>query len=101
MASVRNSRFGHGDFARRALRFPFVLAGRRRSRAVGENIATATGDLTSPRAIVELWMDAPGHRANILRNWEYGAVWSSPDSTDPGLQQDGVTVVHHFGRKIG
>ena len=45
-------------------------------------------------------MSSLGQRANILRNWQYGAVWSSPDSPEPGRQIDGVTVVHHFGRKL-
>jgi len=97
---VRNSRFGHGNWRRRVLRFPYVLAGRPRTRAVGENIAMATGGFTTPREIVKEWMHSPGHRANILRNWEYAAVWSSRDTPDPGRQADGVTVVHHFGRRI-
>jgi len=97
---VRNSRFGHGNWPRRVLRFPYILAGRPRSRAVGENLAAATGGYTTPREIVKDWMNSPGHRANILRNWDYGAVWSSPDTPDPGRQGDGVTVVHHFGRRI-
>jgi uncharacterized protein YkwD len=33
---------------------------------VGENIAWATGSLSTPRAIVAAWMASPGHRANIL-----------------------------------
>ena len=37
-------------------------------------------------------MRSPGHRANILRPWQYGAVWSSRTDVD------GVTVVQHFGR---
>ena len=97
---TRNSRFGHGNWSQRVLRFPFVLAGRPRSRAVGENLAAATGSFTTPREIVKTWMRSQGHRDNILRNWQYAAVWSSPDAPDPGRQRDGVTVVHHFGRTI-
>jgi len=100
VVQVRNSRFGHGNWQRRVLRFPYILAGRPRTRAVGENIAAATGGFTTPREIVQDWMRSPGHRANILRNWDYGAVWSSRDTPDPGRQRDGVTVVHHFGRRI-
>lgn len=33
---------------------------------VGENIAWATGEQASPRAIVQAWMRSAGHRANIL-----------------------------------
>ncbi len=97
---VRKSSGGHGNWAKRVLRFPFILAGRPRSRAVGENLAAATGSFTTPREIIKDWMSSPDHRANILRNWDYGAVWSSPDTPDPGRQRDGVTVVHHFGRTI-
>lgn len=85
----------HGNFVRRALRFPFVVAGKpKHRRAVGENLAFGTGPFSTPRDIVQSWMNSPGHRANILRNWSFGAVWSSPD------RNDGVTVVHHFGRTI-
>jgi len=97
---VRDSRFSHGSWSARVLRFPFILAGRPRGRDVGENLAWATGGLTTPREIVKDWMASPGHRANILRaKWQYGAVWSSPDAPLPGKQGDGVTVVHHFGGK--
>jgi len=97
---VRDSRFGHGSWPSRVLRFPFILAGRPRGRDVGENLAWATGGFTTPREIVKDWMGSSGHRANILRStWQYGAVWSSPDAPEPGRQSDGVTVVHHFGGK--
>jgi uncharacterized protein YkwD len=33
---------------------------------IGENIAWATGRLSSPREIVQSWMRSAGHRANIL-----------------------------------
>jgi uncharacterized protein YkwD len=83
----------HGNFARRALRFPFVLAGRPKlRRTVGENLGFGAGEFSTPREIVAEWMRSPGHRANILRPWRYGAVWSSPTGVD------GVTVVHHLGR---
>jgi uncharacterized protein YkwD len=83
----------HGNFATRALRFPFVIAGKpARRRTVGENLAFGTGPLSTPREIVKDWMHSPGHRANILKPWQFGAVWSSKTGGD------GVTVVHHFGR---
>jgi uncharacterized protein YkwD len=83
----------HGNFARRALRFPFVINGKpKRRRTVGENLGFGTGPFSTPRAIVKDWMNSPGHRANILRPWQFAAVWSSPTGVD------GVTVVQHFGR---
>jgi uncharacterized protein YkwD len=83
----------HGNFAKRVLRFPFVLAGKPKlRRSVGENLAFGTGPFSTPREIVKDWMSSPGHRANILRPWQFGAVWSSRTGGD------GVTVVQHFGR---
>ena len=83
----------HGNFTRRAARFPFVVNGKpKRRRTVGENLAFGTGPHSTPRAIVKDWMNSPGHRANILKPWQFGAVWSSPTGGD------GVTVVQHFGR---
>jgi len=81
----------HGDFGRRAQRFPFVVAQPSWHRTVGENLAFGTGEYSTPRQIVASWMTSPGHRANLLRNWTYGAVWSTRSG-------DGVAVVHHFGR---
>jgi uncharacterized protein YkwD len=34
--------------------------------AAGENIAWGTGDLSTPRSIVQAWMNSPPHRENIL-----------------------------------
>jgi uncharacterized protein YkwD len=99
-AMVRNSRFGHGNFAKRILRFPFVLARRGQRWRVGENLATAKGTSTTPRTIVALWMSSADHRSNILGDYQYGAVWSSRDTPTPGAQKDGVTVVQHFGRTL-
>ncbi len=82
----------HGDFAKRARRFPFVMAAKPDApRYVGENIGFGSSSYSTPRAIVETWMNSSGHRANILRKWRYGAVWSSRSG-------DTVTVVHHLGR---
>jgi len=34
--------------------------------SIGENIAWGTGGRATPQAIVQAWMQSPGHRANIL-----------------------------------
>ena len=93
------SRFEHGNFGQRALRFPFVLAGRGRRREVAENLATGTGPNSTPRAIVESWMASPRHREVILGNWQYQAVWTQRDSPRPGQQPNSVIVVQHVGRR--
>jgi uncharacterized protein YkwD len=95
----RRSRFTHGNFARRALRFPFVLASRGRRVRVAENLATATGADSAPRRIVADWMASAEHRAKILGAWEYGAVWTQRDAPPPGHQPNSVIVVQHFGSR--
>jgi uncharacterized protein YkwD len=98
-AMTRDSRFTHGDFAKRVLRFPFVLAARGRRWRVAENLAWGTGPESTPRRIVAGWMASAEHRGNLLGPWQYGAVWTEQDAPRPGLQRDGVTVVQHFGRR--
>jgi uncharacterized protein YkwD len=94
----RESRFTHGRLARRALRFPFVLASRGRWK-VAENLAWGGGAASSPRQIVASWMASPEHRRNILGAWTYGAVWTQRDAPAPGHQPGSVIVVQHFGRR--
>jgi uncharacterized protein YkwD len=98
-AISRRSRFTHGNFARRALRFPFVLNSRGRRWRVAENLAWASGSQSTPRRIVARWMRSPRHRRIILGDWQYGAVWTVRDAPKPGLQRDSATVVQHFGRR--
>jgi len=100
----RQSRFGHGSgsqsFIQRALRFPFVVNSGARRGQVAENLAFGTGEFSTPREIVAQWMDSPGHRNNILGDWQYHAVWSEQDDPEhTGIQRDAVIVVHHFGRR--
>jgi uncharacterized protein YkwD len=99
LAITRSSRFTHGNFARRVLRFPFVRRSRGRRWRVAENLAWGIGAASTPRSIVAGWMASPEHRENILGRWTYGAVWTQQDAPRPGLQRNGVTVVQHFGRR--
>jgi uncharacterized protein YkwD len=104
-AMSRSSKFGHGSgsnaFLVRAARFPFVLNTHRPGIAhVGENLAVADGTGTTPREIVRLWMNSPSHRAAILGQWQYTAVWSELDDVEKtGIQKRAVTVVQHFARR--
>jgi uncharacterized protein YkwD len=52
------------------------------SYQVGENIASGTGALGSPRAIMTGWLNSPGHLANIL---------------DPSFQQMGLAYLDSAG----
>jgi uncharacterized protein YkwD len=99
LAITRSSRFTHGDFAKRVLRFPFVVRSRGRRWKVAENLAWGIGESSTPRSIVADWMASAEHRKNILGRWTYGAVWTQADAPRPGLQRNGVTVVQHFGRR--
>jgi Cysteine-rich secretory protein family len=65
LAITRSSRFTHGAFAKRALRFPFVLRSRGRRWKVGENLAWGIGESSTPRSIVAAWMASAEHRRNI------------------------------------
>jgi uncharacterized protein YkwD len=67
--------------------------------ALGENIAWGGGRYSTPRSIVEMWMDSPGHRANILnrrfREIGIGVAIGSPTRDD----EDAATYVNDFGTR--
>ncbi len=66
--------------------------------ALGENIAWASGSLSTPAAIVRAWMASPGHRANILdgafRYEGLGVMQGAPQMLGHG--QSGTTVTQDF-----
>ena len=53
---------------------------------VGENLAYGTLVLATPRALVDAWMDSPGHRANVLnrkfRHVGLGVRDGTPNAVD-------------------
>jgi uncharacterized protein YkwD len=66
---VRRDYFAHdtlggGDFVDRIRRTGYLRDAR--SWSVGENLAWGSHDRAAPRAITSMWMNSPGHRANIL-----------------------------------
>jgi uncharacterized protein YkwD len=66
---------------------------------IGENIAWASGSEAAPRSIMGLWMDSPGHRANILRR-DYreigiGVAFGTPDRE----VASGATYTTDFGSR--
>jgi uncharacterized protein YkwD len=72
----------------------------RRARAwlVGENLVWGSGEMSSPAAMVEAWMNSPAHRENLLRprfqQVGVAAVRGTPmSSTDA----DGITVASEYG----
>jgi uncharacterized protein YkwD len=73
-------------------------AAKRRACAMGENIAAATGPFSTPAAIVRMWMNSPGHRANILsstyRDTGLGVAYGYPGAR----HARGATYTQDFGR---
>jgi uncharacterized protein YkwD len=59
-----NSLAGGGSFIDRIRRTGYLRHARRWT--VGENLAWGTHRSSAPRAITTMWMNSPGHRANIL-----------------------------------
>jgi uncharacterized protein YkwD len=79
-AMLRSGTFAHGDVRRR-----LAAVGVRGS--VGENLAWGTGSRASAAAIVQMWLNSPPHRANLLR---------------PGFRRIGVgRAVGTFGGHAG
>ncbi|MHB1808207.1 MAG: CAP domain-containing protein [Solirubrobacteraceae bacterium] len=66
---------------------------------IGENIAWGTLYLATPKAIVQAWMESPGHRENILnghyRETAIGVVAQVPDVFSEG--QAGAIYTQDFG----
>lgn len=58
---VARNVFAHGDFASRMRRFGV------RAPYLAENLAWGSGSASSPRALVQMWLNSPPHRKNLLR----------------------------------
>ena len=69
-----------------------------RGWTVGENLAWGSGPLGSPRAIVQAWLDSPGHRKNLLSP-RYSAVGLGIVHGSPQDASSGATFTTDFGRK--
>jgi uncharacterized protein YkwD len=68
---------------------------------VGENLAWGNGGLSTPQAIVNGWMNSPGHKANILAP-DYKDIGLAACNGSPLTTTDGGTVyVNNFGAKSG
>jgi uncharacterized protein YkwD len=68
---------------------------------VGENLAWGSGALSTPQAIVNGWMNSPGHKANILAP-DYKDIGVAVAMGSPSTSLTGGTVyVNDFGAKSG
>ena len=97
---VAGSYFSHtgrdgSDMRERIERTGYLTAAR--GWALGENLAWGTGALAAPVAIMQAWMNSPGHRANILdpsyREVGIGVVAGNPAAADGA----GATYATEFG----
>jgi uncharacterized protein YkwD len=64
---------------------------------VGENLAWGTEELSSPRGLLNAWMNSPPHRANILRPAFREIGIAIAMGTPEGKQDPGATVATEFG----
>jgi uncharacterized protein YkwD len=68
------------------------------SWAIGENIAYGSGSFANAAKIVQMWMESPGHRANILsgrfRAIGVGIVTGTPRGSE------GATYTTNFGSTV-
>jgi uncharacterized protein YkwD len=68
---------------------------------VGENLAWGSGALSTPQAILNGWMNSPGHKANILAP-DYKDIGLAACQGSPSPDLSGGTVyVNDFGAKSG
>jgi uncharacterized protein YkwD len=89
---------GGGSFLDRIRRTGYLSGAHR--WMVGENLAWATADESAPRGVTILWMNSPGHRANILnatfREIGIGIVAGAPVR---GVRSAAATYATDFGAK--
>jgi uncharacterized protein YkwD len=73
-----------------------------RSWQVGENIAWGEGSLGTPSAIVQAWMNSPGHRANILSpSYDEIGVGVAGGRPNAAGHNNAATYTTDFGRTSG
>ncbi len=64
--------------------------------SVGENIAWASGRLSTADEITDVWMSSPGHRANILRA-KFREIGIGISIGTPAGSRSGATYTENFG----
>jgi uncharacterized protein YkwD len=74
-------------------------AKRKDAWTLGENLAWGTGDLSSPKGVVDAWMHSAGHKANILKR-DYKEVGIGIKLGVPSDDGVGATITTDFGTKF-
>jgi uncharacterized protein YkwD len=69
-----------------------------RSWTLGENIAWGSGSLSTPTAIVQGWLNSPGHRQNLMRRSYREAGLAIVVGAPQGATGEAGTYAHVFGR---
>jgi uncharacterized protein YkwD len=66
-----------------------------RSWSVGENLLYSSPEVSTAASAVDMWMNSPGHRANLLsRSWREIGIAAIHFDNAPGEYEDGpVTIV--------
>ncbi len=99
---LRRDYFAHdtpegGSFVDRIIAARY--AGRNDGWTLGENLAWGTGDLSTPAALMNSWMNSPGHRENVVKG-EYEDLGLGIRLGTPTGADYGVTVSVEFGARI-
>jgi uncharacterized protein YkwD len=98
---VRRDYFAHdslggGTFVDRVRRSGYLDGAR--SWSLGENLAWGSHERSAPRAITSMWMNSPGHRANILSP-SFRAVGIGFAMGAPGASGPAATYATEFGAR--
>jgi uncharacterized protein YkwD len=83
---LRRDYFDHGAFGQRLTRFGV------RARMMGENIAWWPDAKAELRAVVQMWLGSPGHRANLLRAGFRRVGVAAPAGTFQGTKVRMITA---------
>jgi uncharacterized protein YkwD len=104
LASMRHARdmarrnyFEHGDFVGRIKRTSYLDGAG--TWTVGENIAWGGGSYATPAAIVQMWMDSPPHKENILSRHFHEIGIGIARGTPSARVDDGATYATDFGAR--
>lgn len=98
-----HNRSGGPSFVGRISRFGYGK--KSNGYSLGENLAWAPQSVATPREMVRMWMESPGHRANILRSvyreQAVAAIYSDGGVGGDYEESDGPFVVYvsQFGKR--